>query len=378
MFDAPEPEQYRAYCLAVDEASRWPTQFRLCETPIWLDENIYAKVINATGAIVHQLRTGEFNNYSLSAVPQSYKVPNCDGHPNFIQIDFAICEEGGRFVPKLIELQGFASMFCFQVLVDRALKQAGIVPRDRSCYHSGLNEESYLELLKRIILKEHAAEEVVLLELHPERQRTRIDFSATEKMIGIRTVCITDVERQGGHLYHQGKQIKRIYNRVILDELLPLKLQIPFDLRQEVDVTWATHPDWFLRISKHSMPFLQHESVPECHLLSRLKDLPYDLENWVLKPLYSFAGAGVKLHLTPSDLDQIEQPEHFILQRKVAYSDFLQTPDGPRKVELRVMVLWDEEPIIANSLVRVSRTGFSSVSANRADSFVGATTAYHA
>src|SRR6185369_10778795 len=141
------------------------------------------------------------------------------------------------------------------------------------------------------VLGGHAPDEVVLLEIDPAHQKTLPDFLLTEKLLGIRTVCITQVEKRGRKLYHNGRAIERIYNRVIVDELVRRGIETPFDYRDELDVEWAGHPNWYFRISKFSIPFLKHPSVPRTCFLS--DGVPDDLQNWVLKPLYSFAGLGV-------------------------------------------------------------------------------------
>lgn len=375
------PERYAHYCASVDSATSYPTAFRLAECPVFLTEVLTRQLIEATEELCRQLRTPEFHTYSSAAIPAHLQVPHLNSHSQFLQLDFGICEEDGELVPKLIELQGFASMFCFQVLVDRGLRAHLPIPEGVSCYYSGLQEYSYLDLLRRCVLGGHDPKEVFLLEVHPDRQKTRIDFSATEALLGVKTVCITQVRREGRQLLAPvdggWQPIRRLYNRVILDELIPLGLDLSWDLRDDVEVEWAAHPDWFMRISKHSLPFLKHESAPETYFAHEFIEQGMDPEGWVLKPLYSFAGSGVRVTFGREDLVSIEQPENWIVQRRVSYASCVPTPDGPVKAEVRMMVLWDDVPVVANTLVRLSRGATSNVAANTHDRFVGATTGYH-
>lgn len=374
-------EAYATYVQSVETATKWPPEFRLAEMPIFLTDDFQARLIEACESILAQLRTPEFASYSQRAIPEGWQIPGCDGFPQFLQIDFGVCEEHGRLVPRLIELQGFASMFAFQVLVDRGLRGAGLVPDGWTCYHSGLDESRYLELLGRTILGGEKAENVALLEVHPGRQKTRIDFAATEQFLGIPTVCVTEVRQEGSDLYYErgGRKIPihRLYNRVILDEFLPLELKSSFDVFSEINARWICHPDWFLRISKHSIPFLKHPSVPEAHFISDLESYPDDLDQWVLKPLFSFAGAGVKIGVTREDLDAVEDRTNWILQRRVQYAECIETPEGKSKAEVRMMLIGDPVPMIANTLVRMSRGATANVAANRTQKWVGATTGYH-
>ena len=73
-----------------------------------------------------------------------------------------------------------------------------------------------------------------------------------------------------------------------------------------------------------------------------LQNYPADLENYVLKPLFSFAGLGVKIDVTKEMLDEINDPENYILQEKVDYTPLIKTPDENAKVEIRMMFIWDK------------------------------------
>ena len=249
-------------------------------------------------------------------------------------------------------------------------------------YFGGLNNESYRDLMRDLIVGDSDPRNVVLLEIEPEKQKTQIDFWVTAAELGIKVLCLTDLKRDGKKLYYLDEAgervaVERIYNRVIFDELLQRPdLEREFYFREEADVKWIGHPHWFFRISKHTMPLLESPYVPDCHYLSDLDEWPADLENYVFKPLYSFAGSGVKLHLTPDMLDAIPVAErgNYILQRKVEYAPVVETPGTPAKCEIRMLMIWEEgaeRPRIINNLARLSKGEMIGVRHNEGMDWVG-------
>ena len=99
----------------------------------------------------------------------------------------------------------------------------------------------------------------MLLEIEPEKQKTRVDFAATERLLGIRAICVTKIKKRGGKLFYdrdgRAVRIERIYNRVIFDELVRRPdLDLAFRFQDDLDVTWVGHPNWYFRVSKHSSP----------------------------------------------------------------------------------------------------------------------------
>src|SRR5258708_2383683 len=95
-------------------------------------------------------------------------------------------------------------------------------PRGLKYLLSGLDETSYRGLLRRAIVGAHDPENVILMEIHPWEQKTLPDFLLTEKTLGVQTVDIVDIKKDGARLYYErdGKRvpIRRIYNRAIVDE----------------------------------------------------------------------------------------------------------------------------------------------------------------
>jgi len=380
------PEKYAGLVRCVNETEKWPADFRISETPIFLTRDFTDEVTGAANAIVALTRTPEFARHAALAVPNGLKVPNESAHPNFLVVDFAICEEGNRLVPRLIELQAFPSLFGFQLLLLGCIRKAyPTIPRNWTSSFGGIKDEAYLGLLRRTIIADSAPENVVLLEIEPEKQKTRIDFAATETLLGIRPVCVTKIKKRGRQLFYDGDsgevRIERVYNRVIFDELIRRPdLNLPFRFQDDLDVTWVGHPNWYFRISKHSLPFLKTEHTSPAFFADEFPGSE-KVDNYVLKPLYSFAGHGVEMEPTREKIAALKNPHEWILQRKVDYAAFVPTIDGQKsKAEIRMMFVWpesDRDPTLVNNLVRMSQGKMMGVDFNVEKTWVGASIALH-
>ncbi len=377
--------RYAELMRVANETERWPVDFRVSETPIFFTPEFTAEIAQAAEEIVAQVRTPEFARHAESAIPPGLAVPGETPHPIFLQVDFAICEEDGRLTPRLIELQGFPSLYGFQIFLYRCMRHAyPAIPPDWQPFFHGLDEHSYTEMLRRVVLGDAAPESVVLLEIEPEKQNTRIDFACTETLLDVAPVSVTDVTRRGDHLYYQrdGREVRieRIYNRVIFDELLRRPdLSFGFNFQDEIDVTWVGHPNWYFRISKHSLPFLKTAHTSRAFFADEFPPNE-QLSDYVLKPLYSFAGLGVDLEPTAEKLAALPDAHTWILQEKVDYAAFVPTPEGLRsKAEIRMMFLWPEggEPILVNNLVRMSQGAMMGVKFNKNKTWVGSSIALH-
>ena len=381
------PEAYTNFQRAVAEGCGDQATFRLAETPIFLSKELVDKLLASCQRINSIIADPANLAASSSAIRAPYwSVPGNPEHPVFLQYDYAICQGENGFEPWLIELQGFPSLYCFQGYLAKSYRQHLPVPAGYKSYFNGLDGDSYRRILKQAILNNHDPEHVILLEIEPEVQNTRIDFYATTKSIGIPVVGLENLIREDRNLYYEkdGKRIlvKRIYNRVILDELLSRdQSNYQYSFKEEVDVEWAGHPDWFLRISKHTLPLLGHlPNVPATIFASDYLPGSYNLEEYVLKPLYSFSGAGVNLDPKEEDIQALERPQNWIIQRKVAYEPVLQTPSGPAKCEVRMMLVWlPEEPLpkVINNLVRITKGAMTGVKYNKDKDWVGASVAFH-
>ena len=380
-------EKYATLVRCVNETEKWPADFRISETPIFLTNEFTDEVVRAANEIVDLIRTPEFARHAASAIPKGLEVPNESAHPNFLVVDFGICAAGDRLVPRLIELQAFPSLFGFQLLLLHCMRKAYLsIPQNWTSSFAGIKDEAYVELLRRTIIAESHPENVVLLEIEPEKQKTRVDFAATETLLGVRPVCVTKIKRRGRDLFYDrdGREVRieRIYNRVIFDELIRRPdLNLAFRFQDDLDVKWVGHPNWYFRISKHSLPFLKTEHTPPAFFADQFP-AGEEIDNYVLKPLYSFAGHGVDMEPTKEKIHTLQNPHEWIVQKKIEYAAFVPTLDGQKsKAEIRMMFVWpegDRDPTLVNNLVRMSRGKMMGVDFNIDKTWVGASIALHA
>jgi len=402
------PEKYQAFLRRVDDLSGTRVQFRLSETPCFFPRELLERMARDGKELIRQLvESPEYRAKSDEAVPAEFKVPNEPGAPMFVQVDFGLVRDAhGELQPRLVELQAFPSLYAYQgPLAEAYLDVYGMGASRESTSGSGfrasadldapsasgglkyflggLDEKSYRELLRRAIVGTHDPENVILMEIDPLHQKTLPDFLLTEKMLGVRTVDIVDIKKEGSRLYYDrdGKRvpIRRIYNRTIVDELERKGVKFGFDWRDELDVEWAGHPNWYFRISKFSIPFLKHESVPKTWFLDRLPEIPHDLENYALKPLYSFAGLGVLIAPTKEDIAAIpaERRPYYILQERLHFEPVIETPFGGTKAEVRVMYIWLEELTAVLTIIRMGRGLMMGVDHNKNMEWVGASAAFY-
>lgn len=375
-------DKYGCFIDDLNSKLKYPADFRVSETPLFLSTQAVDELQSACDSIIDQLQTSEYKKYSTRAIPEGLNVPNEDDHPIFLQIDFALTyDRDGKILPKLIELQGFPSLYAFQFYLSNTIQKHFPETTNLTNYFNGYDNESYKQLFKSILLGKSEVENVILLEIEPETQKTRIDFAATEEITGVKSVCISKVIKKGAKLFYEENSklipIERIYNRVIYDELLRKNFPAGFNFTDELDVCWVGHPNWFFKISKFSLPFLKGKNIPNCYFLSDLKEYPADLNNYVLKPLFSFAGLGVEIDLTPERLDSISERENYILQEKIEYAPLIKTPDEYSKVEIRMMYLWDDKPILVNNLIRMSKGKMMGVDFNKNKTWVGSSCAFY-
>ncbi|SDD64760.1 hypothetical protein [Niabella drilacis] len=374
-------EKFQAFVQALNNYST-PIQFRIAETPVFIPQTFSQQMIDACEQIVDVILQPDFKEKTTRAIPENYRVPNENAHPHFIAFDFGICRNAnGGLEPQLIEMQGFPTLFGYQVLLDDVFSEHFGIPPGYSSYLGGLNRQSYLELFKKIVVGHEDPENVILLEIFPQQQKTNVDFYCTEDYLGIRMVCVTELIRKGDQLFYLkdgvATRIKRIYNRVIFDELQQQEAAVQEKaavLFKDLDVEWVTHPNWFYRISKFTLPLIQHPNIPETRFLSDIKEIPVALDHYVLKPLFSFAGQGVVIDVTPADIAAIKDPENWILQKKVEYASVIQTPDEPAKAEIRIFYFWEEgaaRPRPVNNLARLSKGKMIGVRFNKDKTWTG-------
>jgi hypothetical protein len=377
-------EKYDAYEQKVEAIHPGALDFRNAETPVFVTKDFKNKMLAACEDIIDVIVAPNFKVLTQRSIPTDLVVPGEDDHPQCLVFDFGVCQnDKGELEPQLIEMQGFPTLFAFQAFHSELTAAYADLPSNYSSYLNGYNKETYIQLLKEIIVGNHAPENVILLEIYPEQQKTRIDFYATEQLLGIKTVCLTALQAEGSKLYYDlnGKktEIKRIYNRLIFDDLQQQQnLGTVIDLTKKYDVEWVPHPNWFFRISKFTLPFIDNDYVPDTFFLNEMTQA-VNLEEYVLKPLFSFAGMGVVIDVMQEDIDKIKDPENWILQKKVQYASVIPTLDGPAKAEIRLFYFWKEEwkrPVGVHNLARLSKGKMIGTRYNQDKTWVGGTVAF--
>lgn len=381
-------DKYRQYISLLKADFPDALDFRVAETPVFVSEDFLERMGHTCDHIISQVKAADFLKMTAAAIPEGLKIPGEEGYPHFLIFDFGICSDGkGGYVPQLVEMQGFPTLFAYQLAQYKAAAAAYRLPQGFSPFMEGFDDQRVKEVLEELLKgkdnKDNTNPHTVLLELFPQKQKTRIDFLYTEKYFGIPAVCLTELKRAGNQLFYNrnGRDIRidRIYNRLIFDELSSQPAEVVRQaemLLAPLDVTWVTHPNWFYRLSKFTLPFLSDPGIPETRFLADFDVLPGDLENYVLKPLFSFAGKGVIIDVTQADLEAIPKSAYgsYILQRKVHYAAAIKTPDGPAKAEIRLFYIWPEgadRPFATCNLARLTKGNMVGVSQNKNQTWVG-------
>ena len=387
-------EVYQNYLASLNSPFPGALDFSVAETPIFIDKDFTKKML-ATGDYVNQvIQSDQFNSITEPSLKNIPHFPNETPFPKCIVMDFAIAiNEQNELVPALIELQGFPSLFAYEILQDECIRKTYTIAEGYSPFLNDYTKEKYIAHLETILKgntvndpKNNSNKHTVLLEILPHQQKTRIDFYLTEKYFNIPTVCITELFIEARHLYYEraGKKIKidRIYNRIVLDELKNQTKEIQDKgalLQNNLEVEWVTHPHHFFRISKFLLPFLNHPYIPKTQFVNQLTETPTALDTYILKPLFSFAGQGVIIDISSDDISNIKEPSSWILQEKVEYANCIETPTGPAKAELRLYYFWDEdkkEYIATMNLARLSKGKMIGVNYNKNATWVGGSLAY--
>jgi len=381
--------KYGELLRVISERTRTPIEFRVAETPCFFAPELMQRMVRAGEELTAQLLgNAEYIRASDAAIPEAFRVPKCDAHPHFMTVDFGlVCDANGELQPKLVEMQAFPSIFGYQSVAAQAYKDVYGLDQSLTSFLGGLDEAGYWELLRQTIVGQHDPANVVLLEVEPEKQKTLPDFRVHEDRLGIHTVDIAQLVKDGRRLFYRdavtGKlvAVERIYNRVIVDELERKQIQLPFDYRDDLEIEWAGHPNWYFRVSKFSLPNLHHETVPAAVFLddwfagNGRERLPPKRENWVFKPLYSFAGKGIQFAPTDADLAAIPEGERYLylLQERVKFEPVIRTPEGMTQAEIRIMYLWPDggKMTPAINLVRMGRGLMMGVDHNREKTWVG-------
>jgi hypothetical protein len=379
------PAKYRQFLETLDKACGTHVGFRVSETPCFVPKSLLDEMAQCGRELVSQLVDNpQYLRASDASVPPQYNVPNQSRRPMFVQVDFGLVRNAsGELEPKLVELQAFPSLYGYQPLVGQQYIESYDLPRNLGVLLSGHDRDSYWKLMREMIVASHDPENVILMEIDPEHQKTLPDFLVTQRELGIAIVDILSLKKRGAKLFYSKDrreiEVHRIYNRCIVDELERKGVTLPFDLREELNVEWAGHPNWYFRISKFSIPHLKHPCVPKTWFLDEIGELPNDKENFVLKPLYSFAGVGIKFAPTQADIDTIpeDQRHNYILQERLRFEPVIHTPHGMTQMEIRMMYVWPEggELTCVLPLVRMGRGMMMGVDHNRNLEWVGGSSA---
>jgi len=376
-------EKYQQMLADVERQLPNQLEFRLAETPIFVPRALRDKLVQAGQDIIDVIKRPDFKQLTDGAIPPGHFVPNEDAHATFLTFDFAVCRnaETGELEPQLIEMQGFPSLYAFQTWQPGSYADHFEIPDSVTPYFEVPDDAAYKAEMRRLLLGDAQPEEVILLEIFPEKQKTRVDFALTAQFWGVKPVCLTAIRKRGRELFYEldGREIKikRIYNRIIFDELDRYPdLHTEYKLTDDVDVHWVGHPNWFFRISKYTLPLVRSAFSPPSYYLDKLTEYPADLENYVLKPLFSFAGSGVRLHVTAADLDALPDKQNYLLQRHVQYEPVIESPSGLVKCEIRLLYAWhpeDADSHLLTGLGRMSRGEMIGVNFNKDKDWVGGT-----
>lgn len=375
------PEGYQRFLALLQERSGVATQFRHSETPCFLPAPLLDKMARCGREMVEQLLADpDYRRDSEAAIPEPYRVPNEAPVPLFVQADFGL---DANLEPQLVEIQGFPSLYAYQPVMAESYRDAYGMDASLPALLGGLTLEEYNRLLRQAIVGDHDPANVILLEIDPKNQKTLCDFLVTERLFGVRAVDVRALRREGNRLLYdrdgQWTPVERIYNRVIVDELQRRNIVTPFDFRDQLQVEWAGHPNWFFRLSKFSLPYLRHQAVPPAQFFDRAGPVA-DPERYVLKPLYSFAGLGVIVGPTREDLAAVPaaQRSQYLLQERVNFIPVVETPAGLAKIEVRIMYIWQDEMRAVNTIVRMGRGSQMGVDHNKGFEWVGASAGFFA
>lgn len=377
------PQKYERFLKLLEERCGTRVEFRVSETPCFFPAALIHQMERYGQELIDQLETPEYHAASAKTIPPEFNVPREAPHPMFIQVDFGLIRDsGGDLHPKLVELQGFPSLYGYQAILSQAYADAFDLEENVTYLHSGLDWEGYKKLLQDAIIAGHDPENVILMEIDPVHQKTLPDFLVTEKLLDIPTVDIAQIQKQGRRLFYEqnGRRIpiKRIYNRAIVDELVRKNPKLNFRFDEDLDVEWAGHPNWYFRMSKFSLPYLRHECVPKTYFLDRMARVPDDLQNFVLKPLFSFAGLGVVIGPSKEALAAIPADKRgdYILQEKMSFEPVIDTPHGKTKAEIRIMYIWIDQLTPVMTIVRMGRGLMMGVDHNKNMEWVGSSAGF--
>jgi hypothetical protein len=372
-------DRYATFIAAIERQCGGHVEFRLSETPFFIPADLFNKLESVANEFLSQLLgNATYLKAADAMVPEPFRHAHDEARPTFLQVDFGLLQGPHGIEARLVELQAFPSLYGFQMLLSETARHHYGFP-EVTPYAHGISRDEYIRIVRGMIVGQHDPAEVVLVEIDPRKQKTWPDFTVTEQTWGVRAVDLRQIEVRGSRIFvnHDGKrtQVKRLYNRVIPDELARKGLTWPFSAGDDLDVEWAGGPDWFFRISKFSIPWLKHPWVPRTQYLSDVTTLPEPREAWLLKPLFSFAGGGIIFAPTDEQIAAIPAHErrNYILQERITFTPVIDTPHGMTQIEIRVMMIRDSDGYRALiPLGRMGRGRMMGVDYNKGLAWVGA------
>ena len=378
------PERHATLLAALGTKAGVPLQFTVSETPCFFPEALLRQMASTGAALVTAvLDNAEARAHTESLIPARYLGPGQETRPTCVQVDFGVVRTAeGALEPRLVELQAFPSLYAFQHTLAETYREVYDLPAALGAHLDGLSAAGYLALMRDVLVGPHDPAEVALMELAPETQKTRPDFALTERLWGVATVDPGEVVVRGRQLVRRvgGREvpIRRVYNRVIPDELERTGHPMPFDYRDDLDVEWIGHPAWYFRLSKSAIPWLTHPVVPRTWRLDAITALPLPSNQLVLKPLFSFAGGGIVFDPSSEQVAAIPAAERhlYLLQERVSFAPTIETPHGATQAEVRIMYVWTDRLRAVLPLVRMGRGRMMGVAHNKGLAWVGASAGF--
>jgi len=141
-------EKYEAFLHELNNVHPGAIEFRVAETPVFVPKDFTKKMIDACESIVDIIVDPKFKELTKNAIPKQLQVPGENDHSHFIAFDFGICiNEAGEYEPQLIEMQGFPTLFAYEILLDDVFRKHFPVHDNFSTYLGKYDKETYLKLL---------------------------------------------------------------------------------------------------------------------------------------------------------------------------------------------------------------------------------------
>ncbi len=208
----------------------------------------------------------------------------------------------------------------------------------------------------------------ILLENAPWSQPTRTDFEAAQHWFNVEVTGPELLRAQHGRLEIFGetgrwRPVPHVANRLILHEATN-RTDVERIL-SSVSTGWNSHPIWYYRVDKGLLPELPLPASEKCAYGHRWRELGLAPGALVAKARHSHSGKGVTLSPSADALDNLAEPEGWIVQPRFSPAPLTIARDGaPLFGEIRsVMALGPGgDPWTVCRLVRLSREPMLSTS----------------